>query len=252
VGSRLQGKVALITGATSGIGQAAAVLFAEEGAKVVIAGRREDRGNGVVKEVQAVGGDAIFVKTDVTKTADCENMVKRTVEKFGRLDIAFNNAGLDQTWQSTEEISYDVWNEMLAANLSSVFYSMKSEIPAMLAVGGGSIINTSSAAGLVGLQNFAGYSAAKWGLLGLTKSAALDLATRKIRVNAICPGGVLSEMLDKHSKDPVVAERLIKAHPMRRFASPREAAATALFLASEDSSFVTGQALAVDGGLTVP
>ena len=251
MGSRLQGKVALITGATSGIGQAAAVLFAEEGAKVVVAGRREDRGANVVREVEAVGGQAIFVKADVSKAEDCENMVAKTVAAFGRLDVAFNNAGLDQPWNSLENISYELWNEIIAVNLSSVFYSMKAQIPEILKAGGGAIVNTSSVAGLVGLQNAAAYSSAKWGLIGLTKSTALDLAKRKIRVNAICPGGVESEMLAKHSKDPVVKERLLKAHPVRRFASTREAATTALFLLSDDSSFVTGQALAVDGGLSV-
>ena len=249
---RLAGKVALITGATSGIGRAAATLFAAEGAKLVLAGRRVALGREIAGAIEAAGGEALFVETDVSRSGDCANMVARAMEAFGRLDIAFNNAGLDQDWASLEKTSDETWDLIIGVNLSSVFYSMKHELTAMLAGGGGSIINTSSVAAIAALRSAAAYSAAKAGVVGMTKAAALDVAKRNIRVNALCPGGVVSEMLEKHLAVPLYRDRILAAHPVGRLADPMEAAQAALFLASDEASFITGHALVVDGGLTVP
>ncbi len=246
---RLKNKVAIITGGTAGIGRAAAVLFAQEGAKTVIAGRREAEGEETLRLIADAGGEAVFIKIDVSEEAQCKAMVDLALSTFGRLDIAFNNAGIDQPWKSVQNITTDVWNTMIGVNLAGVFFSMKYEIPALIAAGGGSIVNTSSVAGLVGVVGAAAYTAAKFGVVGLTKSAALDLAKRNIRVNVLCPGGVLTDMINNQSDE--IKQKVLATHPVGRLADPVEAARAALFLASDESSFVTGQALAVDGGYTV-
>lgn len=249
---RLHGKVAIITGGNMGIGKAAAHLFAREGTSVTVAARRVEEGEAVVEAIRAEGGNAIFVRADVSKAEDCADLVRRTVAEFGKLDIAFNNAGIDQFGKSVVELEEDEWDRVIAVNLKGVFLCMKYQIPEMLKAGGGSIVNTSSVGGLVATPGLAAYQASKHGVIGLTKVAALDFATQNIRVNAICPGGTKSEMFNKWIAIPEVNEALLSAHPIGRFADPSEPARAALFLASDDASFITGVALPVDGGLTVP
>jgi NAD(P)-dependent dehydrogenase (short-subunit alcohol dehydrogenase family) len=215
---RLKNKVAIITGGTAGIGRAAAVLFAQEGAKTVIAGRREAEGEETLRLIADAGGEAVFIKIDVSEEAQCKAMVDLALSTFGRLDIAFNNAGIDQPWKSVQNITTDVWNTMIGVNLAGVFFSMKYEIPALIAAGGGSIVNTSSVAGLVGVVGAAAYTAAKFGVVGLTKSAALDLAKRNIRVNVLCPGGVLTDMINNQSDE--IKQKVLATHPVGRLADP--------------------------------
>ncbi|MBC2885145.1 glucose 1-dehydrogenase [Ochrobactrum sp. CM-21-5] len=245
---RLMNKVALITGGTSGIGEAAVRLFAKEGAKVVVAARRADQGEKIVQEVRERGGEAIFVQTDVSRAEDCRNAVARTVEAFGRLDIAFNNAGIEVLGKTIVEHEEEEWDRLMGINLKGVFLSMKYEIPEMLKSGGGAIVNTSSVLGLVGMPGLAAYEAAKHGLIGLGKCAALEFATQNIRVNTICPGGTHSELLDRAPQP--IKDALLAMHPMGRFGEADEMAEAALFLASGAASFITGTTLAIDGGLT--
>lgn len=247
---RLQDKVAIITGATSGIGQAAAGLFAEEGAKVVLASRRVDVGQELAEEIRAKGGEAVFVAADVAKIADHRKLVDTAVSTWGRLDIAFNNAGMVEETVEIQDMSEEIWARTIDVNLTGVFLAMKVQIPALLAAGGGSIINTSSVGGLIGSPWIPAYSAAKHGVIGLSKSAALALAARNIRVNALCPGGTHSDMFDHIIEDPEIHRAMVENHPIGRFADPIEQARVALFLASDDSSYMTGTVAVVDGGLT--
>lgn len=249
---RLEGKVAIVTGGNMGIGRAAALLFAREGASVAIAARRQDEGEALAAQVGAEGGKAIFVRTDVAVAADHKALVEATIAAFGRLDLAFNNAGTEQFGSSVVDLPEEEWDRVIAVNLKGVFLSMKYQIPAMLAAGGGAIVNTSSVGGLVATPGLSAYQSAKHGVIGLTKVAALEFAKHNIRVNALCPGGTRSEMFDKWTAIPEVNEHLLAAHPIGRFAQPEEQAEAALFLLSDAASFVTGVALPVDGGLTVP
>lgn len=248
----MQDKVVIVTGGTSGIGRAAAQLFAREGANVAVAARREEEGDAVAAQIVADGGRAIFVRTDVSVSEDHRNLVESTVEAFGRLDLAFNNAGTEQFGQSIADLDEDEWDRVLRVNLTGVFLSMKYQIPAMLASGGGAIVNTSSVGGLVANPGLSAYQASKHGVIGLTKVAALECATQNIRVNALCPGGTRSEMFDRWVEDPDVHAQVIAAHPIGRFSEPIEQAEVALFLLSDAASYVTGVAMPVDGGLTVP
>jgi NAD(P)-dependent dehydrogenase (short-subunit alcohol dehydrogenase family) len=249
--SRLHKKVALITGGTSGIGKAAAELFAREGAKVAIAARREEEGERVIQQIRDGGGEAIFVKTDVSRAEDCSNAVAVTVEVFGRLDIAFNNAGIAIFGKPLPDYEEEEWDRLMGINLKGVFLSMKYEIPAMLKGGGGAIVNNSSAYGMVGSRGICAYQTAKHGLIGLSKAAALEYSDNNIRVNAICPSFTKSEILDR-----VVAagleQTLLGLHPIGRFAEASEVAEAALFLLSDAASYITGASLAVDGGYTIP
>ena len=249
---RLKGKVVIVTGGNAGIGRAAAQLFAREGASVVVAARREKEGREVSDGIVRDGGKAIFVGMDVAVADDHRNLVARTVDAFGKLDLAFNNAGTEQFGQSIVELAEEEWDRVLAVNLKGVFLGMKYQIPAMLAAGGGAIVNTSSVGGLVATPGLSAYQASKHGVIGLTKVAAMECATQRIRVNAICPGGTHSEMFDRWIADPVVNAQVLAAHPIGRFSDPMEQAEVALFLLSDAASFVTGVALPVDGGLTVP
>lgn len=203
-------------------------------------------------QIVADGGQAIFVRTDVAVAADHRHLVETTVKAFGRLDLAFNNAGTEQFGQSIVELAEEEWDRVLRVNLTGVFLSMKYQIPAMLAAGGGAIVNTSSVGGLVATPGLSAYQASKHGVIGLTKVAALEYATQNIRVNAICPGGTRSEMFDRWIADPAVNAQVLAAHPIGRFSDPLEQAEVALFLLSDQASYVTGVALPVDGGLTVP
>ncbi|CAB3764430.1 SDR family oxidoreductase [Paraburkholderia humisilvae] len=248
--NRLTGKVAIVTGASVGLGKSAAVLFAREGAKVVIAARRDELGESVVDEIRELGGEAIFVKTDVSKSEDCRNLVSRTIEKFGKLDIAFNNAGIFSFGKTVAELSEDEWDQVLSINLTGVFLSMKYQIQAMLKGGGGSIVNMSSVAGLVGCNGgLTVYNATKHGVVGLTKAAALDFATRNIRVNAVCPGILPTDMANEwfEAVDPAILQAM---HPVQRFGKPEEVAETVLFLASDMAPFITGAAVPIDGAWT--
>jgi NAD(P)-dependent dehydrogenase (short-subunit alcohol dehydrogenase family) len=245
---RFTGKVVLITGATSGMGLAVAHRVSAEGAKVVLAARGKEAGD----ELAASLPEAIFVPTDVTVEADVAAVVRQAVDTYGRLDGVFNNVGAATAMGPITGITGDAWNAELALNLSSVFYSLKHEIPALEAAGGGAIVNNASNLGVVGGAGMAAYSAAKHGVVGLTRSAALDTAAAGIRVNALITGGVDTPLLRRNLGDsPDEALRFAAGmHPVGRIAQPEEIAAFAAFLLSDDATFITGAALAIDGGLT--
>ncbi len=248
---KLKGKVAVITGAGSGIGRAAALLFAEEGAKVVVADYSVAGGQETVKQIKAKGGEATFVATDVSKAADVQKMIKTAIDKYGRLDILYNNAGIEGPLGPTENVSEADWDRVLSVNLKGVFLGSKHAIPQMLKQGGGVIINTASIAGLVGVANMPAYCASKGGIVLLTKTMALEYARKNIRVNCICPGAVKTPMLDRFTGSQPEAEKFLReSQPVGRWGEPEEIAQAALYLASEQSSFVTGTTLIVDGGLT--
>ena len=252
--SDFAGKVILITGATSGLGATAAVSLAGKGAKVAITGRREEQGQAVVAQMQAAGGEGLFIRTDVTIRADVEAMVAKTVDRFGRLDGAVNNAGITgPVFVPVADVTEEDWLATMATNLTGVFMSMKFEIPAMLASGGGSIVNISSILGLEGSDISHGpYAAAKHGVLGLTKTAAVDYGDKGIRVNALCPGYCHSEMVDPYvAAEPALFEKIIARHSaMNRLGESHEVADVIEWLLSSRSSFVNGTAIPIDGGPT--
>jgi len=249
--TNLSGKVALVTGASSGIGRATAILFAKHGAKVIVADVSIKGGEETVKQIGDAGGEATFIKTDVSRASDVNNLINETVEIYGRLDFAHNNAGIEGIMASTVDCTEENWDRTIAINLKSIWLCMKYEIPAMLQHGGGAIVNTSSIAGLVGFQNLPAYSASKFGIIGLTKSAALEYAKANIRVNAICPGVINTSMVDRLIEaQPAMTKDLTAVTPARRMGKPEEIAAMVVTLCSPDASFVTGHAMVVDGGLT--
>lgn len=241
----VENKVAVITGAGSGIGKATALLFAKEGAKVVVSDVNEEHGNDVVKEIVSGGMEAIFVKADTSKPEDNENLVKQTVEKFGRLDIAVNNAGIGGPLSLTGEYPVDGWQKVIGINLSGVFYGMRYQIPAMLQYGG-SIVNMASILGAVGTRLSPAYVAAKHGVVGLTKAAALEYADKRIRVNSIGPGYINTPLLE--TLDEAARKALTSLHPMGRLGESDEVAELVVWLASSKSSFVTGAYYSIDGG----
>jgi NAD(P)-dependent dehydrogenase (short-subunit alcohol dehydrogenase family) len=250
---KLQDKVALITGGNAGLGRATALLFAEEGAKVVIAARREKESMDVVQAIREAGGSAIFVKADVRKADDCRCAVESAVEVFGKLDIAFNNAGVLAFGKTVVEMEESTWDTVLDINLKGIWLCMKYEIPAMLKGGGGAIVNMSSTGGLVGSAlGIGAYHASKHGVIGLSKAAACEYATQNIRVNTVCPGVSVSDMTDEWFKGNELRGAFEKAHPVGRLGTPMDTARAALFLASADSAYMTGVAIPIDGGYVVP
>ncbi|VWB48357.1 short-chain dehydrogenase [Burkholderia arboris] len=247
---KLREKVALVTGGSSGIGRATALLFAREGARVAIASRRIEEGLAVVEEIRKAGGESMFVKTDVSRAEDCANAVARTVGEFGKLDVAFNNAGVEAFGKTVADTDEASWDFVMNINLKGMFLSMKYEIPEMLKAGGGSIVNMSSTYGLVA-SAFGGssYHASKAGILGLTKAAALEYAKQHIRVNAICPAFVATAMVENFLEETGMTDQIRSFHPIGRLGTEKEIAEAVVFLASDASSFMTGTALSVDGGM---
>jgi NAD(P)-dependent dehydrogenase (short-subunit alcohol dehydrogenase family) len=245
----LDGKVGLVTGGTSGIGRETAVLFAKAGVKIVVAGRREAEGNETLEMIRAAGGDGLFVKTDVSKASEVEALVHKAVEKFGHLDIAFNNAGIEGAWVPIVRQAEEDFDRTIAINLKGVWLCLKYEIRQMLKQGtGGAIVNMASVMGLVGSAGISAYSASKHGVIGLTKTAALENAKKGIRINAVCPGFVETPMSDRTLRLPMVHRYILSCHPVGRLGTPREVAEAVVWMCSNRASFMTGQSLALDGG----
>jgi NAD(P)-dependent dehydrogenase (short-subunit alcohol dehydrogenase family) len=245
----VKGKVALVTGGSSGIGRAAAQIFGREGAKVVIASRNSGRGEEAVKAIKSAGGEAIFIKTDVTSSKEVQSLVNQIVKTYGRLDIAFNNAGIAGKLDATANTTEEDWDISMNVNLRSVFLCMKYELIQMLKQGGGAIVNTASAAGLVALPGAVAYNVAKWGTVGLTKTAAIDYVKSNIRVNCVCPSFVKTPITDGLAKEyPEMIQKMFPYQPIGRLGLPEEIGEAVVWLSSEDASFVTGAAFSIDGG----
>jgi NAD(P)-dependent dehydrogenase (short-subunit alcohol dehydrogenase family) len=242
-------KVAIVTGGSGGIGRATALAFARRGAKVVVADIDVSGGEETVRMIEDEGGEAFFVETDVSQAQDVQEMVERTIETYGRLDFAFNNAGIEGERAPTADTSEENWNRVIDINLKGVWLCMKHEIPRMLEEGGGVIVNTSSVAGRVGFAQIPAYTASKHGVIGLTKAAALEYATENLRVNAVCPGVIDTEMVERYiGGDEDLREQLLSSQPMGRMGQPEEIADLVVCLCSEGTSFVTGVAMPADGG----
>jgi NAD(P)-dependent dehydrogenase (short-subunit alcohol dehydrogenase family) len=247
----IAGKVAIVTGGSAGIGRATAVAFAAQGAKVVVASRREQESQETLDLIRAAGSEGIFVQTDVALAGDVESLINTTFETYGRIDILVNNAGVAGDNMFIAEMSEANWDRVIDTNLKGVWLGMKYAIPHMLRQGSGAVVNVSSALGLIGSANASPYVAAKHGVIGLTKSVALEYAKSGIRVNAVCPGGVLTDMLDtEFTRQPGVMDYVVGLHPIGRLGTVEEVASSILWLCSEQAGFITGTSLAVDGGWT--
>jgi len=249
--SSFEGKVALVTGGTSGIGRATAIAFAEQGAKVVVSGRREEEGSQTVRLIHQLGAEGRFVRGDVSKSADVEAMVRQVEDAYGRLDFAFNNAGVAPPAAPTADQAEEDFDRTVAINLKGVWLSMKYEIPAILRAGGGAIVNNASMGGLIAFAGLGPYHATKHGVLGLTKSAALDYAKTGLRINAVCPGLIATDMLAGlvggwEQMQKFAAEK----QPIGRGGDPEEIASAVIWLCSPGSSLMTGHHLVLDGGMT--
>jgi NAD(P)-dependent dehydrogenase (short-subunit alcohol dehydrogenase family) len=245
----LDGKVGLVTGGTSGIGRETAILFAKAGAKVVVAGRRELEGNETVDLIRAGGGDGLFVKADVSKASEVAALVQKAVERFGRVDVAFNNAGIEGILAPIIRQSEEDFDRTIDINLKGVWLCLKYEIRQMLKQGGrGAIVNMASVTGLVGSVGAAAYSASKHGVIGLTRTAALENAKRGIRINAVCPGFIETAMTDRIFRVPAVHKYILGCHPIGRLGRPAEIAEGVVWMCSDRASFMTGQSLVLDGG----
>ena len=246
---QLEGKVSLITGGGSGIGKASALAFAREGSKVVVADVNVEGGEQTVRLIQDTGGAATFVRADVSNSGDVSDMVSHAVQTYNRLDCAFNNAGISGGRGRIHEYTEDDWSRVLNINLTGVWLCMKYEIIQMLKQGGGAIVNTASVMGLVGGSRSPAYGATKHGVVGLTKTGAVDYAQEAIRINAVCPGYIRTPMIEQGIlSDPVAEERVVSRHPMHRLGTPEEIAEAVVWLCSDAASFVTGHAMTVDGG----
>ncbi len=245
------GKVALVTGATTGIGRSTALYFANLGAKVAITGRRKDEGEKTLKMIEAAGSEGIFIKADVSNEADCKMMVAETIKIFGRLDAAFNNAGIEGEFGPVEAVTSENFHNVMNINVLGVIMSMKYEIAAMRKSGGGAIVNNASIAGSIGMANGSIYIASKHAVLGLTKSAALEVAKSNIRINAVSPGAIVTDMWDRFTEsDKEKQNYMIGLHPVGRAGKPEEIAHAVAFLCAEEAGFITGTNLQIDGGFT--
>jgi NAD(P)-dependent dehydrogenase (short-subunit alcohol dehydrogenase family) len=251
--SNFEGKIVLITGGTSGIGRETAVAFAARGAKVAVAGRRSEEGSKTVQLIKDGGGEAIFVKADVSQPNEVAEMVAEVVQRYGRLDISFNNAGIEGTpFVLLEDYAEETWTSVLDINLKGLFLCMKHELP-HLTESKGAIVNMASVTGLTGGRLGAAYYASKHGVVGLTKAAAIEYAGKGVRVNAVAPGVIATDMAERaFFENPAVADRVKSMHPMGRLGNPAEVTNAVLWLSSNDSSFTTGHILTVDGGFVVP
>jgi NAD(P)-dependent dehydrogenase (short-subunit alcohol dehydrogenase family) len=246
------GKVAIVTGAANGIGQATAAAFASRGASVLLADIDVERGEAVVARITDDGGTASFVRADVSNAADVKAMVDAAVERYGRLDYAHNNAGIVGGGATVVDMPEETWNQGIGVMLTGVFLCLKYEIPAILEQSGGAIVNTSSGAGIIGFPTMANYVAAKHGVIGLTKTAALEYASSGIRINAVCPGTARSKMVDDWiGGDPAKEAEVAALHPIGRIAEAEEIANAVLWLCSDAASFMIGHAMVVDGGYTI-
>jgi NAD(P)-dependent dehydrogenase (short-subunit alcohol dehydrogenase family) len=242
----LKGKVALITGAASGIGESTALLFAGEGARLFLTDIDTEKGEKLTRKIEQKGGEVVFFKADTSKSEDSERSVAETLKRFGKLDIAINNAGIGGSQHPVGEYPVADWDKVIAVNLSGVFYGMRYQIPAMLNNGNGSIINVASILGSVGFANSAAYVAAKHGVVGLSKSAALEYSAKGIRVNSVGPAFIKTPLLKDLDKD--LLSQLVNVHPIGRLGEPQEVAELLLWLASDRATFVTGSYYPIDGG----
>lgn len=244
--ARFTNKVVLVTGAGSGVGKAAAIAFAKEGAMTVVVDKNAEA---AIAVAQMVGEAAIAVTTDVTSPDEVENMIGRCLDRFGRIDVAFNNAGVGGKLAPIWETSLNEWRRVISTNLESIFLCMQAEAKAMMASGGGAIVNMSSIAGLVAAPGLSEYAASKHGVVGLSKAAALDLIDHGVRVNVVCPGTVDTPMLNTNDVTADAAEQFYSGIPMGRIARPEEVVSAVLYLASEEASYVVGHAMPIDGGV---
>jgi NAD(P)-dependent dehydrogenase (short-subunit alcohol dehydrogenase family) len=244
-----ENKVALITGGSYGIGRAIAIAFAKQRAKIAIADWKEDKSHETLKQVDKTGSEGIFIQCDVSRNGEVNKMIDRIIAQYGQLDFAVNNAGIEGIMASVHECSEENWDKTISVNLTGVWLCMKHEISQMLKQGKGVIINTSSVAGLMGFANLPAYVASKHAVVGLTKSAALENAKTGIRVNAVCPGVIRTEMIDRVTgKDKAIEKQYEAMEPIGRMGKPEEVAEAAIWLCSDAASFVTGVAFPVDGG----
>lgn len=248
---RFTGKVAFVTGGANGIGRAAALAFAREGASVVVADVSEQNNQETARMIEALGGHALAVTCDVSRNEEVQRALNAAIDAFGRLDFAFNNAGIENRVTPAADVTEEEWDRIIDINLRGVFLCMKHEIPLMLKQGAGAIVNTSSGAGIKGFKGGAAYVASKHGVVGLTKSAALDYAQSNIRINAVCPGMIDTPMMERFSGGTAEGRQgVISQEPVGRMGSPDEIAATVVWLCSDAASFVVGSAIVVDGGQT--